>query len=195
MSAFDWSEQFYKNTAKEFLLGVFRALVAGKKEFTLADVCEVTTNLRALQRLIAETPDAQAKKILAPYAVKGDKREVLNGLSAQLSVIVHSSYGDMLKGDKNDLDFHEAHTDVRFFYISLPVTAASEFFPSLGKLMIGDLNALMLAQERHQRRLERLRQRGEEEGHQAACPIREEDRIGLEPLQRLGQEGRRSYRR
>jgi type IV secretory pathway TraG/TraD family ATPase VirD4 len=142
VSEFDWSEQFYKNTAKEFLLGVFRALVAGNKEFTLADVCEVTTNLRALQRLIAETPDVQAKRILSPYAVKGDKREVLSGLAAQLSVIVHSSYGEMLNSTANDLDFRTAHTKGMFFYVSLPVTAASEFFPSLGKLMIADLNAL-----------------------------------------------------
>ena len=142
VSALDWSEQFYKNAAKEFMLGVFRALEAGNKEFTLSDVCEAATNPRALQRLIAETPDMKAKRILSAYASNGDKHEVLDGLSAQLSVLVHSSYGEMLKGDKNDLDFRTAHTKGMFFYIALPVTAASEFFPSVGKLMIADLNAL-----------------------------------------------------
>lgn len=55
VSALDWSEQFYKNAAKEFLLGVFRALEAGNKVFTLSDVSAAAWDL-------ASTPIERPKR-------------------------------------------------------------------------------------------------------------------------------------
>ena len=142
VSSLDWSEQYYKNAAKDFLLGTFRALLSQPREFTLSDVYEATTHAKSLQRLIAESKDPQATAILSSYASNKDKQNVLHGLSAQLSSLVNSSFGEMLLGGTNDIDFREVYEKSMFVYIGMPVTAAEEFFPSVGKMMIADLNAL-----------------------------------------------------
>lgn len=116
IGAFEWTEPYYKKVAEETVLNLFKQ--PSKQKPDLRQIHQ------ALERVSKTTSSAQKD---------------LAGLKADLSLLVQSEFGGLLREDENGIDLFEAMQKNQIVVISLAGLQYSETSIRLGKMILQDL--------------------------------------------------------
>ncbi len=113
MTAFEWTEPFYKNVSADALSKTLKQLQASRKPFSLSNICEVLE--------------------------ESFKTEQTLGLRVMLSQINDSDFGNILVDDESTKTFLDIREEKACLYIGLSTQGYGETAYALGKLFLGEL--------------------------------------------------------
>lgn len=113
MTAFEWTEPFYKNVSADALSKALKQLQASRKPFSLSNICEVLE--------------------------ESFKTEQTLGLRVMLSQINESDFGNILVDDESTKTFLDIREEKACLYIGLSTQGYGETAYALGKLFLGEL--------------------------------------------------------
>ena len=151
IASFDWSEEYYKKIAEIYILRVMRALVVVRDELrkvpTLEDVYQCISDPKALLLLKDCLPENSQnrgiKSELEDFARelrKGQLRESLTGIKADLESVLRSEMGPLLTKRKA-VDLFDVIKKGQIFYVLLD----GQTFPvqslRIGRMLLSDLRA------------------------------------------------------
>ncbi len=113
ISAFEWSEEFYKNYSYKMLFQVLRELKNQNEEFTL-------------------------RKIHDKLETEHKSKEIV-GLLVKLETIIESDFGPYLEATSIDYTLSKIRKEKACLYIGLSTQGYGETAMSIGKLFLGEL--------------------------------------------------------
>ena len=113
MTAFEWTEPFYKNVSADALSKALKQLQASRKPFSLSNICEVLE--------------------------ESFKTEQTLGLRVMLGQINDSDFGNILVDDESTKTFLDIREEKACLYIGLSTQGYGDTAYALGKLFLGEL--------------------------------------------------------
>lgn len=150
MDAFNWSEEFYKNQAKSYLLKLLTVLVWLRDQeeigLDLKTVYRGISSLEFVEELCLKVPESerQLKNLIEDcYRYLSDKNRYhnLSGLSAQLESLLLTNFGNCLTENENGINLFEAVNSQKIVFIFLDTRRYRVAAPSLAKFILRDLIA------------------------------------------------------
>ncbi len=136
----EWSSDYYRSIAEDYLQTTLEALIKSKKTFDLRAVvnCLNYKELTLLARDIADPVLTNRVKSLEHY----DRKDI-TGLQAHLNILIHSELGDFFERNDSTFTLPQAIKENAVVYFALPALRFPSFSKVLGKLVINDLKAVI----------------------------------------------------
>lgn len=146
MSSFTWSNEYYENETKSYLLKVLIVLKSLNKTIDLKTVGECVSSIQAIEDLVLSIPKAEVQlKLLAEdcyhYLSSKDGFHNLSGLRSQIQSLHHSEFGEKLIHSADSLNLFNAVNNNQIVLIILDSRRYGESAKAMGKMIIRDLIA------------------------------------------------------
>jgi len=136
----EWSSDYYRSIAEDYLQTTLEALIKSKKDFDLRAVVDCL-NYNELLLLARESEDpALMKKI---KSLEHYDRKDITGLQAHLNILIHSELGQFFERNESTFTLPDAINKNAIVYFALPALRFPSFSKVLGKLVINDLKAVI----------------------------------------------------
>jgi hypothetical protein len=136
----EWSSDYYRSIAEDYLQTTLEALIKSKKDFDLRAVvdCLNYNELLILAREIDDPVLMKKVKSLEHY----DRKDI-TGLQAHLNILIHSELGQFFERNESTFTLADAINKNAVVYFALPALRFPSFSKVLGKLVINDLKAVI----------------------------------------------------
>ncbi len=136
----EWSSDYYRSIAEDYLQTTLEVLLKSQKEFDLRKVVECL-NYENLGLLVREIKDAELEKKV--NSLEHYNRQDITGLQAHLNILIHSELGQFFEKNATTFTLPEAIQQNAVVYFALPALRFPSFSKVLGKLVINDLKAVI----------------------------------------------------
>ena len=136
----EWSSDYYRSIAEDYLQTTFEVLLKSKKSFDLREVVDCL-NHDDLADLALKTEDLKLIKKVA--SLEHYERKDITGLQAHLNILIHSELGQFFEKNETTFTLPQAIDQNAIVYFALPALRFPSFSKVLGKLVINDLKAVI----------------------------------------------------
>ena len=136
----EWSSDYYRSIAEDYLQTTLEALIKSKKSFDLRAVVDCL-NYKELFSLAREIEDPVLMKKV--NSLEHYDRKDITGLQAHLNILIHSELGQFFEKNDSTFTLPDAIRQNAVVYFALPALRFPSFSKVLGKLVINDLKAVI----------------------------------------------------
>lgn len=136
----EWSSDYYRSIAEDYLQTTFEVLLKSKKPFDLRMVVDYL-NYEELALLMREIQDENLIKRAS--SLEHYDRKDITGLQAHLNILINSELGQFFEKNDSTFSLPEAIDQNAVVYFALPALRFPSFSKVLGKLVINDLKAVI----------------------------------------------------
>ena len=146
IGSIEWSESYYKKTSEKYLLTLLRGFVWLRDNKSsipiLEDLLLSISSTQAMIHLADKIDDSEIKNdIITLVKEQGkDWAKDLNGLRADLFMLVKSEFGEIFKR-KDQIDIRWAVQNKKIVLVNLDGQTYNESAKRIGRLLISDLRA------------------------------------------------------
>lgn len=136
----EWSSDYYRSIAEDYLQTTLEVLLKSKKPFDLKKVVDCL-NYDVLVLMVHEAGDENLSKRVGN--LEHYDRKDITGLQAHLNILINSELGQFFEKTDSTFSLAEAINQNAVIYFSLPALRFPSFSKVLGKLVINDLKAVI----------------------------------------------------
>lgn len=133
----EWSSEYYRSIAEDYLQTTFEILLRSKKTFDLKKLVAYLNhdNLIFLAREVDDEFLMERVKSLEHYNLKD-----ITGLRSHLNILAHSELGQYFeRNEKKTFNLKQVIAENAIVYFALPALSFPSFSKVLGKLVINDI--------------------------------------------------------
>jgi len=143
IGSMQWTEEFYRRMAEQASLVLLNAMVANKDKVRFKALHSYVTDLGVLKGLVDKTTDWDLKSELQKMAKQfKNNSKFLSGLIADLYLMSHSEFSDLVDVEIPDIDLLDAYLNNKIVYFQLDLQGYGDTAKRLGRMILQDIRTV-----------------------------------------------------